>query len=188
VGLVKLAFGQPAQSGTDREEGRMDINLILFKKDGSQKAFPLPNSATIIGRRHDCDLRIPLMSVSRRHCQINCNKDTLKIRDLGSHNGTYLNGKRINDETTLRAGDYLKIGPLTFLLQIDGHPKEIVPPAADRDVRQPEPAKSASSGPKAEKKKEPATAEATAEEDSIFDLETDESDKDDSFLDELNDL
>ncbi len=112
----------------------MDVNLILFKKDGSQKAFPLPNNATVIGRRHDCDLRIPLMSVSRRHCQIICNKDTLKVRDLGSRNGTYLNGKRINDETIIQAGDYLKIGPLTFLLQIDGQPKEIVPPAQAKPV------------------------------------------------------
>jgi pSer/pThr/pTyr-binding forkhead associated (FHA) protein len=172
----------------------MDINLILFKKNGSQKVFPLPNNATVIGRRHDCDLCIPLMSVSRRHCQIICNDDALKVRDLGSHNGTYLNGKRINAETTGKAGDYLKIGPLTFLLQIDDQPKEIVPPAADRvrqaqpsrDVRGPEQAKSAASGPRAEKKKE--AAETAAEEDSFPDVEINESDKSDSFLDELEDL
>jgi pSer/pThr/pTyr-binding forkhead associated (FHA) protein len=157
----------------------MDVNLILFKKDGSQKVLSLLDGAAVIGRRHDCDLRIPLMSVSKRHCQIICNKDTLKVRDLGSHNGTYLNGKRINDETIIQAGDYLKIGPLTFLLQIDGQPKEIVPPGQAKPV---------SGGPKAEKKKEPA-AETAAKEDSFFDLEVDESaDKSDSFLDELKDL
>lgn len=160
----------------------MDVNLILFKKDGSQKALPLLDGTAVIGRRHDCDLRIPLMSVSRRHCQISYNKDTLKIRDLGSRNGTYLNDKRINDEATLQAGDYLRIGPLTFLLQIDGQPKEIAPPAPGRDIRGPEQAKQP-----APKKKEPA-AEAAAKEDSFFDLEIDESDKSDSFLDELKDL
>ena len=159
----------------------MDINLILFKKDGSQKAFPLPNNATVIGRRHDCDLRIPLMSVSRRHCQISYNKDTLKVRDLGSRNGTYINDKRIDDEVMLQAGDYLRIGPLTFLLQIDGQPKEIIPPAPGEDILGPEQAKQP-----APKKKEPA--EAAAKEDSFFDLEIDESDKSDSFLDELKDL
>ena len=109
----------------------MDVNLILFKKDGSQKAFSVASDATIIGRRHDCDLCIPLMVVSKRHCQLNQNKESVKIRDLDSRNGTFLNGKRI-DETTVQAGDYIRIGPLTFLLQIDGQPEQIVPPKPKR--------------------------------------------------------
>jgi len=105
----------------------MDVILVLFKKNGSQKTFSLTSNVTVIGRRQDSDLCVPLKSVSRRHCQLNVNTDTLKIRDLDSHNGTYLNGKRI-DKATVKAGDYIKIGPLTFLIQIDGQPKEIVPP------------------------------------------------------------
>ena len=105
----------------------MDVNLVLFKKDGSQKAFSLPSDNTIIGRRHDCDLCIPLMDVSKRHCQLSRNEEDVKIRDLKSRNGTFLNGKRIN-ETMVQAGDYIRIGPLTFLLQIDGVPEKIVPP------------------------------------------------------------
>ena len=145
----------------------MDVNLILFKKDGSQKAFSLPSDTTIIGRRHDCDLCIPLLPVSRRHCQLSQNKEALKIRDLDSRNGTFLNGKRI-DEEALKAGDYIKIGPLTFLLQIDGKPEEIVPPQQAK----PKPAQKA-----------PPAAKAPAEEDSF--LELGESD---SFLAELEDL
>ena len=102
----------------------MEVNLILFKNSGEQKSFSLPDHVTIIGRRHDCDLRIPLLSVSRRHCQLVSNEDTLKVRDLGSRNGTFINGKR-TEETIVQPGDYLKIGPLTFLLQIDGKPEEI---------------------------------------------------------------
>lgn len=106
---------------------RMDVTLVLFKKDGSQKTFPLPSHVTVIGRRKDCDLRIPLKAVSRKHCQLSSNSEALKIRDLDSHNGTYLNNKRI-DEAKAKLGDYLKIGPLTFLIQIDGQPEKIVPP------------------------------------------------------------
>ena len=106
----------------------MDVKLILFKKNGSQKAIPLPSKVTIIGRRQDCDLRIPLMPVSRRHCQLILNNETLKIRDLGSRNGTFLNGKRI-EEATAQAGDKIMIGPLTFAIQINGQPKEFVSPA-----------------------------------------------------------
>ena len=105
----------------------MDVNLVLLKKNNSQKAFSLSSGITVIGRRHDCDLRIPLMSVSRRHCQFNRDEGVLKIRDLGSRNGTYLNGKRI-DEAVIRAGDYIEVGPLKFVLQIDGEPKNIAQP------------------------------------------------------------
>ena len=105
----------------------MDVNLVLLKKNSSQKAFSLSSGVTVIGRRHDCDLRIPLMSVSKRHCQLNRDEGTLKIRDLSSRNGTYLNGKRI-DEAVIQAGDYIEIGPLKFVLQIDGEPKDIAQP------------------------------------------------------------
>ena len=105
----------------------MDVNLVLLKKGGSQKSFSLPDSTTVIGRRHDCDLCIPLKSVSRRHCQLNQNKETINIRDLGSRSGTFLNGKRIN-EAAVKAGDYIRIGPLIFGLQINGQPENFVAP------------------------------------------------------------
>jgi len=103
----------------------MDVNLVLLKKNGSRKVFPLPSSVTVIGRRHDCDLCIPHMSVSRRHCQLNHNGGILKVRDLGSRNGTILNGKRV-DEAAVQKGDYIEVGPLKFVLQIDGQPKDII--------------------------------------------------------------
>lgn len=103
----------------------MDVNLVLLKKDGSHKSFPLPSSVTVIGRRHSCDLRIPLVSVSKKHCQLNSDNGVLKIRDLSSRNGTHLNGKRI-DNAAIKAGDSIKIGPLTFVLQVDGQPDKFI--------------------------------------------------------------
>lgn len=149
----------------------MDANLVLFKKDGSHKNFPLPSDITVIGRRHDCDLCIPLMVVSRRHCQLSQNDEALKIRDLDSKSGTFLNGKRIS-EATVKAGDFITIGPLTFLLQIGGKPQEIIPP------KQPE---KATIPKKTTKPKTPENAPS----DSFPELEIDDSD---SFLAELDDL
>ena len=100
----------------------MDANLILMKNDGAQKKIPVPSSVTVIGRRHDCDLRIPLMSISKRHCQLNHRKGVFMIRDLGSRNGTILNGAAVR-EAVIKAGDSLRIGPLAFVLQVDGKPK-----------------------------------------------------------------
>ncbi len=105
----------------------MDVNLVTFDKNGVQKVFPLPSTVTVIGRRHRCDLCIPLMSVSKRHCQLNIDNGVLKIRDLNSRNGTYLNGSRIN-EAVIRPGDYIEIGPLAFAFQIDGRPETINAP------------------------------------------------------------
>ncbi len=150
----------------------MDVNLVLFKKDGSQKAFTVASDNTIIGRRHDCDLCIPLTVVSKKHCQLNLNKEAVKIRDLDSRNGTFLNGKRI-DETTVKAGDYIRIGPLTFLLQIDGEPEKIVPP-------RPKQAK-----PKPAAKVPPPKALAEELSGSFPEVEIDDSD---SFLAELEEL
>ncbi|MBN1125017.1 MAG: FHA domain-containing protein [Sedimentisphaerales bacterium] len=99
----------------------MNVNLVLRKKNGSHKSFPLPNSVTVIGRRQECDLCIPLMVVSRRHCQLNLDEGKLTIRDLGSRNGTFVNGERI-EEAQIKAGDEIRLGPLEFSVMIDGKP------------------------------------------------------------------
>lgn len=148
----------------------MDVALVLFKKDGSQKAFSLPSNVTVIGRRHDCDLCVPLMVVSRRHCQLTMNSEVVKIRDMDSRSGTFLNGKRISDGV-LKAGDYLTIGPITFQVRIDGEPKQVAPPPQAN----PAPAK------KTAVPKPPAKKPA----DSTPELELDDSD---SFLADLKDL
>ncbi|MBN1804769.1 MAG: FHA domain-containing protein [Sedimentisphaerales bacterium] len=115
----------------------MDISLILLKEDGTNKVFPVRSKATVLGRREDCDLCIPLHVISRRHCQLSQELDSLKIRDLKSSNGTYINGTKIEDETEAKAGDHVQIGPLTFMVQIDGKPAEIS--AADTAMLKPSP-------------------------------------------------
>lgn len=104
----------------------MDVNLVMFKTDGTRKDFPLANPVTVIGRGENCDLRVPLVSVSRRHCELSITGDQLKAKDLASSNGTYVNNKRIT-EMVLSAGDRLVIGPVVFTVQIDGVPEEIAP-------------------------------------------------------------
>ena len=99
----------------------MKVNLVLFKKNGTTKSFPLPSAVTVIGRRQDCDLCIPLMIISRKHCELNQDQGQLTIRDLGSRNGTLVNGLQI-ENSRLDAGDRINIGPLIFVVQVDGVP------------------------------------------------------------------
>lgn len=107
----------------------MNVVLVMFKDD-ERRDFPLPAEKTILGRRRDCELRIPTRDVSRQHCELAISGSTLTVRDMGSSNGTFVNGKRVA-ETELSAGDRLRVGPVTFLVQIDGKPADIQP---ERDV------------------------------------------------------
>ena len=104
----------------------MDVNLVMFKPNGQRKNFPLTKDLTVIGRGENCDLRIPLENVSRRHCEVGFSEQEVKVKDLASSNGTYVNNKRVN-ECPLKAGDRLVVGPIVFTIQIDGVPEEIEP-------------------------------------------------------------
>jgi pSer/pThr/pTyr-binding forkhead associated (FHA) protein len=104
----------------------MDVKLVMFRPDGQRKDFPVVNPVTVIGRGENCDLRVPLVSVSRRHCELRMQGQGLKVRDLASSNGTFVNNGRVT-EVDIRAGDRLAVGPIVFTIQVDGRPEEIKP-------------------------------------------------------------
>jgi len=105
----------------------MQINLVYFKRGAERKDIPLTKPVSLLGRRGDCDLQIPLMGVSRRHCELVAEEDTVIVRDLSSSNGTYVNGERVSEQQ-LNAGDRLQVGTVAFVIQIDGEPAKIAPP------------------------------------------------------------
>jgi pSer/pThr/pTyr-binding forkhead associated (FHA) protein len=83
---------------------------------------------TVVGRREDCDLRIPLGEISRKHCRFIKDGDSLRIEDLGSSNGTFHNGERVQ-EAIVGPGDTVQVGSIAFVVQIDGAPvdEELTP-------------------------------------------------------------
>lgn len=101
----------------------MDVILVMFREDGERRSFSLTKDVTVIGRREDADLRIPLSDVSRKHCRLMKDGDYLIVEDLGSSNGTYVNGQRIH-EAELHPGDQLFVGPMQFVVQINGQPDD----------------------------------------------------------------
>src|SRR6266550_2759727 len=82
----------------------MQVVLVMFRADGERKSFSITRDVTVMGRREDCDFRIPLGDISRKHCRLIKEDEALKIEDLGSSNGTYINGKRIH-EAELQPGE-----------------------------------------------------------------------------------
>jgi pSer/pThr/pTyr-binding forkhead associated (FHA) protein len=154
----------------------MKVNLVRFRKNGSSKSFSLLGNPTIIGRQRDCNLRIPVVSVSKKHCRIRQVDGALKICDLGSRNGTFLDNKRLSkEEVDVQAGSSLRIGPVMFLFQIDGKPEKLVPPKfpAKKTLKAEEPQQpQAAPAPEALSIQQAADVEDTAEEqiDGLSDL------------------
>jgi pSer/pThr/pTyr-binding forkhead associated (FHA) protein len=101
----------------------MQAVLVMFRADGERRSFSIARDMTVVGRREDCDLRIPLSDVSRKHCRIVRDGDMLKLEDLGSSNGTFLNAHRVQ-EALLSPGDSIQVGPVVFVLQVDGEPAD----------------------------------------------------------------
>lgn len=107
----------------------MDARLVTFKPDGERIDVRLVKPITVIGRAEDCDLELLLQGVSRHHCEIRLNESAVKVKDLGSSNGTYVNDRRIT-ESDMSAGDELRVGRVVFTVQVDGVPERIAPAKA----------------------------------------------------------
>ena len=116
----------------------MDVKLIMFREDGTRREFSIPIGVTTIGRKDDCNIRIPLAVVSRRHAEIVVADEGAVLKDLGAANGTFLNNHRVTEED-LEPGDQLMIGPVVFTVQIDGEPgnDEIIEVRTKVSARQP---------------------------------------------------
>lgn len=104
----------------------MKASLVMFKADGSRRDFSLRPGCLVLGRKNSCELRIPLSSVSRQHCEIQVEGSDILLRDLGSSNGTYHNSVRVQN-AKLQAGDEVVVGPVVFTVVVDGVPSDIEP-------------------------------------------------------------
>ena len=92
---------------------RAELKAVGGRHDG--KLIPLEvDRKFLIGREQDCHLRPNSESVSRHHCCFTLDAFCLRVRDLGSTNGTLVNGEPITGQLQLNQGDRVAVGPLEF--------------------------------------------------------------------------
>ena len=92
----------------------MNYVLQVVRGRSANTTLKLSDGVTSVGRHDDCWIRIKSSQVSRRHCEIFESGGKLTIRDLGSSNGTYVNGKRVLGQQPLTPGDELTLGAVTL--------------------------------------------------------------------------
>lgn len=77
----------------------------------NDRVLRLEEGENLVGREPTCAVWVDAAGVSRRHARLCLDADRATIEDLGSKNGTWLNDERISDQTPLRDGDRLQLGP-----------------------------------------------------------------------------
>lgn len=99
--------------------------LILKSAEGERR-IRIEKERTSLGRSRDADIFIPDQWLSRMHAEIRLDRGGLTIADLGSKNGTLVNGSRIQGVTPLRKGDQIKLGDhlVTVQFGLEEEPEE----------------------------------------------------------------
>ena len=99
-------------------EARDEILLQLpFVLVVNGVAFPLREGRNVIGRDPDAQIRLDSAAVSRRHAAIMITGDDAVLQDLGSRNGTHINGEKLEAARPLRAGDEIRIAQFAIRFQ-----------------------------------------------------------------------
>ncbi|KAB1151140.1 FhaA domain-containing protein [Micromonospora sp. DT46] len=103
-------YGPPPGHGGGR-------NVRLVSGDG--RTYPLQVGSTVIGRGDQANLRLPDVGISRRHARLDFDGGQVVLTDLGSTNGTMVNGQRVS-AVALNPGDMIQLGTTTLTFRVDG--------------------------------------------------------------------
>lgn len=94
----------------------LDFQLTMRSGPTPGKTFPIEQEELLLGRDLANDIAISDPEVSRRHARFFMQNDNVNVEDLGSTNGTFLNGERISSPQQLRPGDVITLGESIVLV------------------------------------------------------------------------
>src|SRR5262245_46927432 len=95
---------------------RMDIELVGWVSE-TLRRWPVPLGATRVGRGTELAVSLPDRSVSREHAVLDRDENSLVLQDLGSRNGTTVNGERIVGRREVQPGDRIAFGSVVLTLE-----------------------------------------------------------------------
>jgi ABC-type multidrug transport system ATPase subunit/pSer/pThr/pTyr-binding forkhead associated (FHA) protein len=107
-----------------------EFKLIQRDDTPPKKEYELTRSEIIIGRDPNVDLTIPSPAVSRRHARLTRQGEGYLLEDLGSSNGTFLNGERLGEPRLLKSGDQVRLGQAITLTYEAPSPEPVQQTAA----------------------------------------------------------
>ncbi|WP_437971335.1 sigma 54-interacting transcriptional regulator [Sorangium sp. So ce260] len=90
--------------------------LVIGASSSYRRVLP-DDGVLVVGRSDEADLRLDTAAVSRRHAELVFSRGEIRITDLGSHNGTLVNGERVEGSRTLGSGDVITMGDTTLILR-----------------------------------------------------------------------
>jgi pSer/pThr/pTyr-binding forkhead associated (FHA) protein len=94
--------------------------LTIMRGDETLGGRTLDGPTMVVGRDASCEIQIDDVGTSRRHCEFVRSGATYTVRDLGSANGTFVNGQRVRDATALNDGDEILVGRHTVVYRAAG--------------------------------------------------------------------
>src|SRR5262249_28423527 len=101
-------------SGPSKTLKPMKVTLFVVQGRPAGKKLVFPAGEYFFGRGPECHVRPDSEWVSRQHCVLRVAGDAVFLRDLGSRNGTLVNGVLLTRERELQCKDLIQIGPLVF--------------------------------------------------------------------------
>ena len=106
--------------------------LVILQGPDPGRQFSLDHATAVIGRQPDTAVYLESLAVSRQHAQIISQNGECFVEDLGSSNGTFVNGQRIRSQAVLHSGDELGIDVFHFVVDLD--PRESIEWGTRADV------------------------------------------------------
>lgn len=108
----------------------MKAELIVVQGKPEGKVIPMTGPLFKIGRGEACHLRPNSELISREHVEFAINPEGVTVRDLGSRNGTMVNGQPLTELYRLNDRDLVQVGKLTFAVSIQGAPVAAARPSS----------------------------------------------------------
>ncbi|MFY1829760.1 FHA domain-containing protein [Myxococcus fulvus] len=103
------------------------LKLIIEDDEGRKTVVPFVRDEITIGRQEGNTIRLTERNVSRRHARLVRLNGHVVVEDLGSYNGTRINGERIAGQSPLNEGDLIQIGDYDLALQAEGAANAVGP-------------------------------------------------------------